>query len=89
MQHNRAPAEQGRLFKLTAMVKTACQEAKRLHACPKLMASTHMDIKAPHVHAAAQLVLSLRGMQMQGCSSATQAFQVGLPSPATHEQMSE
>ena len=69
VQHHHAPAEQARLSKPTAMVKTACQEATWLHACPKLMAFTHMDIKASHLHAAAQLVLSVRGMQMQGRSS--------------------
>ena len=89
MQHHHAPAEQPRLSKLTAMVKAACQGASRLRACTKLMAFTHMDTKASHLHAAAQLVLSLRGMHMQGCSSATQALGVGLPSPLAHEQMSE
>ena len=81
MQHHHAPAEQACLSKLTATVKTACQGASRLRACTKLMAFPHMDTRASHLHAAAQLVLSVRGMQMQGCSSAMQALGVGLPCP--------
>ena len=88
MQHHHATAEQAHLSMLTAILKRACQEATRLHACPKLMAFIHMDIKASHLHAAAELVLSVRGMQMQGGSSAEQALELGLPCPAAHEQKS-
>ena len=67
MQHHHASAEQARPSMLPAMVKRALQKRHCLHACPKLMAFIYMDTKASHLHAAAQVVLSVRGMQMQGC----------------------